>query len=103
MLTISRRPLSLPASDNVIASHLVPVTEVAQVPAARFPLTVVDWRSASQIPALIRPVDHYPMLKANKTYWLVRLTGSLGVSLCLWMIQQGAQNVNLPGHSKSDH
>ncbi|PWY66108.1 putative hybrid NRPS/PKS enzyme [Aspergillus heteromorphus CBS 117.55] len=95
MLTMSRPPMSPPASDRVIASHSFPVTDVSQISAARFPLTAVDWQSTSHIPALIRPVDHYPMLKANRTYWLVGLTGSLGLSLCAWMIQQGARNVVL--------
>ncbi|OJK01159.1 hypothetical protein ASPACDRAFT_51108 [Aspergillus aculeatus ATCC 16872] len=95
MLTISRPPMSPPASEKVIASHSFPVTEATQISAAGSPLTVVDWQLASHIPALIRPVDHYPMLKANKTYWLVGLTGSLGLSLCAWMIQQGARNVVL--------
>ncbi|EPS29069.1 hypothetical protein PDE_04017 [Penicillium oxalicum 114-2] len=95
MLTMYRPPMSPPASDSVIASHSFPVTDVSQIPAARCPLAVVDWQSTSHVPALIRPVDHYPMLKSNKTYWLVGLTGSLGLSLCAWMIHQGAQNVVL--------
>ncbi|KAI1174428.1 PKS-NRPS hybrid [Nemania sp. FL0916] len=54
-----------------------------------------SWNSAPTIPVQITPVDAGPLFSANKTYWLVGLTGGLGLSLCEWMVQHGAKYVVL--------
>ncbi|KAI1409858.1 hypothetical protein F5Y13DRAFT_181723 [Hypoxylon sp. FL1857] len=55
------------------------------------PLTVVDWFSSSEVSVKIRPVDSLVSFHADKTYWLVGLSGGLGLSLCEWMVQRGAR------------
>ncbi|KAH3986904.1 bifunctional polyketide synthase/nonribosomal peptide synthetase phmA [Parastagonospora nodorum] len=57
--------------------------------------TFFSWDSSPTIPVQITPVDLEPLFSSDKTYWLVGLTGGLGLSLCEWMIQRGAKYVVL--------
>ncbi|KAK9778927.1 putative Beta-ketoacyl synthase domain-containing protein [Seiridium cardinale] len=61
------------------------------------PLSVVDWRSGEdcnvQVPVL--PADSRVQFRGDRTYWLQGLSGSLGLSLCHWMITKGAKHVVL--------
>ncbi|RYP87638.1 hypothetical protein DL769_000461 [Monosporascus sp. CRB-8-3] len=54
---------------------------------------VVEWDNPAPCAVSIRPLD--VRLRPDRTYWLVGLTGSLGVSTCEWMISQGARNIVL--------
>lgn len=54
---------------------------------------IVDWTVEEQVPAFREPVDTHPLFSPSKTYWLVGLTGSLGLSLCEWMIRKGARHI----------
>ena len=51
------------------------------------------WSASPSIPVQIEPVDSKALFSPDKTYWLVGLTGGLGLSLCKWMIDHGARNV----------
>ncbi|KAI0894504.1 hypothetical protein F4806DRAFT_471578 [Annulohypoxylon nitens] len=55
-------------------------------------LTVVKWDHSLNASVKMKPVDSQVSLSDNKTYWLVGLTGGLGLSLCEWMIQRGARH-----------
>jgi len=57
--------------------------------------TFFSWNATPSIPVQITPVDFEPMFSSMKTYWLVGLTGGLGLSLCEWMVQHGAKYVVL--------
>ncbi|KAK2596713.1 hypothetical protein QQS21_006228 [Conoideocrella luteorostrata] len=61
------------------------------------PTCVVDWRdtSNSAIRTNIQPVDASQLFGADKTYFLVGLTGDLGLSICSWMIKNGARHIVL--------
>lgn len=60
--------------------------------ARRLPLwAVLSW--AVPCAVAVQPLD--VRLRPDRTYWLVGLTGSLGVSTCDWMIDHGARNVVL--------
>lgn len=55
---------------------------------------IVSWNS--DLPVVVRPADHSSSLfRGDRSYWLVGLTGDLGLSLCEWMIQRGARYVVL--------
>lgn len=59
---------------------------------------VIDWTLTDDSKTCnvnIRPVHAQVHLRGDRTYWLVGLTGSLGISLCRWMIGQGARTVVL--------
>ena len=55
--------------------------------------SVVEWTSEPNCNVNIRNVHAQTHLSAEKTYWLVGLTGSLGISLSQWMIEHGARNI----------
>ncbi|KAK1712140.1 hypothetical protein BDP67DRAFT_619432 [Colletotrichum lupini] len=61
------------------------------------PLSVLDWRPGEdcylQVPVL--PADSRLQFRGDKTYWLQGLSGSLGLSLCHWMITKGAKHIVL--------
>ncbi|RDL33251.1 putative hybrid nrps pks [Venustampulla echinocandica] len=52
---------------------------------------VVAWHNLGNVPIQITPVDSHVKFRNDKTYWLVGLTGGLGLSLCEWMAQRGAR------------
>ncbi|KAI9776743.1 MAG: putative Hybrid PKS-NRPS biosynthetic cluster [Geoglossum umbratile] len=54
---------------------------------------VIDWASDSVCDVNIQTIHAQTQLSRDKTYWLVGLTGSLGISLCRWMIKHGARTI----------
>ncbi|KAF4502344.1 Nonribosomal peptide synthetase 14 [Fusarium agapanthi] len=78
------------------SSEQVPVLalqDVTSSPAIHTKLSVVDWIAISSVRALVRPIDHGTIFRADGTYFLVGLTGELGQSLCTWMVTHGARNL----------
>lgn len=74
---------------------IIPLADVAGALATDTSLRVVDWTTASSVKALVRPIDHGDIFRANATYLLVGLTGDLGQSLCTWMVDHGARHIVL--------
>ncbi|KAH8880972.1 beta-ketoacyl synthase domain-containing protein [Thozetella sp. PMI_491] len=57
---------------------------------------VLEWTTSSQpMPVRSMRLDPGRLIKPNKTYWLVGLTGSLGISFCDWMATHGATHIVL--------
>ena len=54
---------------------------------------LVNWGDKLSLQVL--PATRVVTFSANKTYWLVGLTGGLGLSLCQWMAGQGARYIAL--------
>lgn len=54
---------------------------------------VVAWTSGYDALIQVRPVDAQTMFSPKKTYWLVGLTRTLGLSLCEWMLRHGARYI----------
>lgn len=76
----------------------VPLLPLQDVPCSfvmHSKLSVVDWTTSSSVRALVRPIDHGNIFRADGTYLLVGLAGELGQSLCAWMVAHGARNVVL--------
>jgi acyl transferase domain-containing protein/SAM-dependent methyltransferase len=57
--------------------------------------TVVNLATSTRLfPAAIRRLDAGGrMFRADRTYWVVGLSGDLGISLCDWMIRTGAKHL----------
>ncbi|KAH5224102.1 highly reducing polyketide synthase sthA [Parastagonospora nodorum] len=56
------------------------------------PLAVIDWTPPStSLSVRITRFEMTQLFKADKTYWLVGLSGALGISLCDWMIERGVK------------
>lgn len=77
----------------------VPLASILGEHSAVEPLTVVDWASTSDVSARACPVDSLVSFPDNKTYWLVGLTGGVGLSLCEWMAQRGARSFVISSRS----
>jgi hybrid polyketide synthase/nonribosomal peptide synthetase ACE1 len=56
---------------------------------------VIDWTCTNIVPVNVDPIDTLIQFHTDKTYWLCGLSGSLGVSLCQWMIRHGAKYIVL--------
>lgn len=60
------------------------------------PLSIIDWTAATSLPVHVTRLDTRPMFKGTgSTYWIVGMSGALGISLSDWMISRGARNLVL--------
>ncbi|KAK1585492.1 uncharacterized protein LY79DRAFT_671083 [Colletotrichum navitas] len=61
------------------------------------PLAIIDWTTlaSTSLVAQVTRFESKPLFKHDKTYWLVGLSGALGISLCDWMIQRGVRHLVL--------
>ncbi|RDL40494.1 uncharacterized protein BP5553_00473 [Venustampulla echinocandica] len=101
--TDSRIPHALEASrvqilssSSAIKFQDIPISSVQEIlepSAEHIPVSVVNWGVSTTVPIKIEPVDARPLFKNDKTYWLVGLTGGLGLSLCRWMVNRGARYI----------
>lgn len=59
------------------------------------PSTIIEWNAGTSHLAQVSRLDPGSVFKRDKTYWLVGLSGALGISLCDWMIKHGARHLIL--------
>lgn len=59
------------------------------------PTAVVDWSAAETVTADVSPLEHGGLFAPDKTYLLCGMTGDMGISVCLWMVEHGARHVVL--------
>lgn len=58
------------------------------------PLSILDWTDLSPMPVQISRLDAEPMFRSSgSTYWILGMTGALGLSLVDWMIRKGARHI----------
>lgn len=62
-------------------------------------MNIVDWSTTNSVPIRVEPADQRVRFRNDRTYWLVGLTGDLGLSLCEWMIARGATHIVLSSRS----
>lgn len=74
---------------------LIDIAEFSSRDQIQGSFSLVDWRASSAVSVVVKPVDSKPLFVKNRTYWLVGLTGGLGLSLCEWMVHHGAKYVVL--------
>ena len=76
--------------------NIVKLPDVSQSDVSSTNVQIIDWKSSTQqLSVQVEPVDSGNLFAANKTYWLVGLTGGLGQSLASWMVRSGARNIVL--------
>nr|A0A482N9V7.1 RecName: Full=Hybrid PKS-NRPS synthetase iccA; Short=PKS-NRPS iccA; AltName: Full=Ilicicolin H biosynthesis cluster protein A [Talaromyces variabilis]QBQ83704.1 polyketide synthase-nonribosomal peptide synthetase [Talaromyces variabilis] len=78
-------------------------SECEVFPASDLPLTnmlslvhkkyVTDWQQRDSLVVSVPPLDLEGIFKADKTYLMVGAAGGLGLSICEWMIRNGAKNL----------
>lgn len=59
------------------------------------PTAVVDWTASETVTAEVPPLEHKGLFASDKTYLLCGMTGDMGISVCLWMVENGARHVVL--------
>lgn len=58
-------------------------------------LRTVDWTTTTTVPVKVTPSENDAQFRGDKTYFLVGLTGELGLSLTKWMVARGARYIVL--------
>lgn len=74
------------------------VYPIAAVSGALKPLRlfdVLDWSNPKPVPVVLKRLEPSILFSKNKTYVLAGLAGDLGLSLCGWMVANGARYVVL--------
>ncbi|KAI4158636.1 MAG: hypothetical protein L6R39_000491 [Caloplaca ligustica] len=56
-------------------------------------ISLVDWASDTDLHVQIQPAPGLVRFPGDKTYWLVGLTGGLGLAICRWMVDRGAKHI----------
>ncbi|KAH8701329.1 hypothetical protein GQ44DRAFT_785142 [Phaeosphaeriaceae sp. PMI808] len=81
--------------NTVVPSNPIKITELSKVSTSYDPSTTISWEiSEGQIcNAVVRSFDSERLFHSDKTYWLVGLTGDLGLSLCAYMHEKGAKHI----------
>ncbi|KAI0107448.1 hybrid PKS-NRPS PsoA [Nemania sp. FL0031] len=72
--------------------HPISIDTVSQWEVSQSPLAIVDWTKAKSVSVLATPLDATGLFSSEKTYFLVGLTGDVGMSLCEWMVHHGARH-----------
>jgi hybrid polyketide synthase/nonribosomal peptide synthetase ACE1 len=88
-IQMSSVSLALEFADIPVCS----LQDVLDPSVVKHPVAVVNWDASSTVAVPLEPVDTRPMFRNDKTYWLVGLTGGLGLSLCKWMVVHGARYI----------
>lgn len=68
--------------------------DLIQVQQVSVPQSIISW-DGLRLPVQVRAATKTVKFAKDKTYWLVGLTGGLGLSLCKWMARQGARYIAL--------
>lgn len=58
-------------------------------------LCTVNWTATTKVPIRILPAECDTQFRNDRTYFLIGLTGELGLSLCHWMVKRGAKYLAL--------
>ncbi|ATY64651.1 Beta-ketoacyl synthase [Cordyceps militaris] len=86
-LTATAERSSVPF-DNVANTR---VQQIADDAALAETLTTVDWTDATPFPASVTLAMDEINFRPDRTYFLIGMTGSLGLSTCEYMMQRGAR------------
>ncbi|RYP05746.1 hypothetical protein DL764_003604 [Monosporascus ibericus] len=75
----------------------IPVDTISQYPDKQrlSSSTVIEWETSQALSFRVRPVNMQGFFSDQKTYFLVGLTGDVGLSLCERMIDHGARHFAL--------
>ncbi|CAK7217175.1 Type I Iterative PKS [Sporothrix curviconia] len=77
-----------------LADGIISIENVADLPMGSLPPTqVVRWSTPNPVVAQVFPTTSADLFKSDKTYFLVGLTGALGLSICGWMADHGARHI----------
>ncbi|KAF4952472.1 hypothetical protein FGADI_6706 [Fusarium gaditjirri] len=84
------------ASENLVEGAVIPIEDIAKTsPSAVLPSSVLDRTTTTTITAKLLPPSHEGIFSGDKTYLLIGLAGDFGISIALWMFENGARYVVL--------
>ncbi|KAL7947131.1 KR domain-containing protein [Trichoderma barbatum] len=86
------------ASSGLQASailNIIPAVKLAGARTASLITTtyVTDWKTQKFLSTTIQPLNVEGMFKPDKTYFMAGMAGGLGLSICQWMIRNGAKHM----------
>ncbi|CAK7223488.1 Type I Iterative PKS [Sporothrix bragantina] len=83
-----------PSSTAALEDGIISIENVADLPTGSLPPTqVIRWSTAKPVVAQVFPTASVNLFKSDKTYFLIGLTGALGLSICGWMADHGARHI----------
>ena len=80
-------------ADQLPGVETITIDDISKGCKPQSPTAILSWVARSSVPIRATRVDSAPLFRPDRTYWLVGLSGNLGLSLCDWMIDHGAKNV----------
>ncbi|KAL5362627.1 hypothetical protein BJX96DRAFT_177333 [Aspergillus floccosus] len=84
------------ALTHVSSSRNKPSIQIRDLPLTTLSKsTMVDWTGVESVELTLQPLSTSELFSPNATYLLAGMTGDLGLSLCRWMIDNGARNIAL--------
>lgn len=93
---------SLDGGSLVFSPTVIGLDEVAQRPSNNPALDcIIDWTYCSSVQVTLQPIDSLITFPPDRTYWLAGLSGTLGLSLCEWMVRHGAKYVVISSRAPS--
>lgn len=92
-LALTEAAANSSSSDKVPSFEVLSMQTIASGQKPSSLLSVVGWKASESISIHVSRLDSRPILKPEKTYWLVGLSGTLGLSLCDWMLSHGATHL----------
>lgn len=79
---------------DTLTPECIALDKLARGVIPKDPLSVVDFETPASLPVRAARLDTGTMFKGSgRTYWIVGMSGALGISLCDWMISAGAKNI----------
>ncbi|KAF5861957.1 hypothetical protein ETB97_012280 [Aspergillus alliaceus] len=90
---VQRSLLSL--SQTNYQTHVIPASAIASRKIEPRGLQIIDWSVDAALPVTVTPADEKITFPGDRTYFLVGLTGELGLQLTKWMVSRGARYLAL--------
>lgn len=84
-------------------SHRLPIHDIKSLVEGRIKSgsqAMISMRS-EKLPVQVLPASKAVKFSIAKTYWLIGLTGGLGISICEWMARQGARYIVISSRNPS--
>lgn len=63
------------------------------------PFSILNWQDLDNARTILSPITHGMRFSAQRTYFLVGLTGDVGLSICMWMAKHGATHFAVASRS----
>lgn len=83
---------------------VIQVSDLKDISLNEMPLAVVDCSIPTAIvPVHVQAIDSGTIFRADRTYFLVGMSGQVGQSLCQWMVEHGARYIVLTSRRPQVH